>query len=118
MGILKQEILPDIRRYFRSLWAALRGCCLSVAESKELKLKVLESNTKLHEMFKLYAMLVEKWQSASEKADKQMQQIGTLQKDIANYQKLIETLRTSIRDKEHELTLQRQQYLELLDKQR
>lgn len=117
MSISTDKLLPKIKRYFRCLWAALRGRCLSLAEGRELKAGIVEAKENLVQMQKLYYTLAEKWSGEKDKVKQQEQTIAKLQADIIGYQKMIETLRNSVRDKDHDLTLQRQQYLELMDKQ-
>lgn len=117
MSNKSDKLLPSIKRYFRCLWAALRGHDRYREERDELWLRVKEATKKMQDFDKIYDDLAKKWEQTLRKVDEQEKIIGTLQSEVNSYQRLVETLRTSISDKDHELTLQWQQYLELVDKQ-
>lgn len=105
------KIMPRLARYFSCLWAALCGRDPHRKELEEMNQRVNQATTDLRHLRQLYLSTLDEWNQTSDLVEH-------LLKDINNYQKLIETLRSSVHDKQSELAEQQQYFREQLDKVR
>lgn len=117
MSIPINKLLPKVKRYFRCLWAALRGHDRYRDERNQLYFAVKDSAKGLQQLKELYNSALDKWKHDSETVLQQEKVIAKLQTDIFGYQNVIENLRSRVMEKEKENDDLRQQYQGLLDKQ-
>lgn len=102
------DFLLRVKRYFLCLGAALIGRDPYEREREELKARIDQTIADLKHLRLLCNSAFERWNDASG-------MVVSLKKEVASYQKLIETLRGTIRDKEKELAEQRTRFLEQLE---
>lgn len=100
-----------IGRYFRCLWYALTGRCVSLEEYMTLNGRIEKIYANVGKLQEMYCSALEKWEQASELAACLE---GKGKKELASYQTLVETLRGTIRDKDKRIADLQRAYHDLL----
>ena len=92
------------RRYFRTLWYAIIGRDAHAKERETLVATIESLRERITKLKDLYANVVDKWSAAVSLNDKMVSENNKLRNEIGSYQILVENLRSSIRDKEYQLS--------------
>lgn len=92
------------RRYFCTLWYAIIGRDAHAKERETLNYTIGILQERITKLKDLYANVVDKWDEAVKLSDKLVSENAKLKNDIGSYQILVENLRSSIRDKEYQLS--------------
>lgn len=116
MAITRHDFILKIRRYLGNLWGALIGRDPYRDERKQMDKHIEHLRYKVSSLNDLYYAVVEKWKESTETIRLMEQQTLELKKNVTSYQTLVETLRSTIRDKEAELAEQRHLFLEQMEK--
>ena len=100
----KDDIKSSIGQYFRTLWYAIIGRDAHAKERETLNYTIGILQERITKLKDLYANVVDKWDEAVKLSDKLVSENAKLKNDIGSYQTLVENLRSSIRDKEYQLS--------------
>ena len=100
----KDDIKSPIGQYFHTLWYAIIGRNPHAKEREALVATIESLREHITKLKDLYANAVDKWDSAAKLSDKMVNENNKLRNDIGSYQTLVENLRSSIRDKEYQLS--------------
>lgn len=100
----KDDIKSPIGQYFHTLWYAIIGRDPHAKERETLNDAIGILQERITKLKDLYANVVDKWSAAERLNDKMNSENAKLKNDIGSYQILVENLRSSIRDKEYQLS--------------
>lgn len=101
------DFLSKVKVYFYCLWMALTGRDAFREERNELNSRIVAAEESVKKIQNIYASALEQWQH-DQKLLKQEQDLVKQMEDhdtekVATYQKLVETLRGTINDKERKI---------------
>ncbi len=108
----ENDIKSSIGQYFHTLWYAIIGRDPHAKEREALVDTIGQLREHVTKLKNLYANVVDKWSEAVRLSDKLVSENAKLKNDIGSYQTLVENLRSSIRDKEYQLS----QYIKEVDR--
>lgn len=100
----KDDIKSSVGQYFHTLWYAIIGRDAHAKERETLNYTIGILQERIAKMNVLYSNVVDKWDEAVKLSDKMVSENNKLRNEIGSYQILVENLRSSIRDKEHQLS--------------
>lgn len=100
----ENDIKSPIVQYFHNLWYAIIGHDAHAKEREALVATIEQLKERIAKMNDLYANVVGRWSAAVRLNGKMVSENTKLRNDIGSYQTLVENLRSSIRDKEYQLS--------------
>lgn len=99
MSTATNDFLLRVKRYLHNLWDALRGREPYRKERDAMEQRLNDMSDNVEKLQGLYNSALEQWQQAQEREKAMVEHDA---EKVATYQKLIETLRGTIADKERQ----------------
>lgn len=107
MGNTTYVFLHRVKVYFRVLWIALRGRDAYREERDALSRRLDAAEANVRKLQDMYASALDKWQHDQQLLKQEQDLIKQMEdrdtEKVATYQKLVETLRSTINDKERKI---------------
>lgn len=107
MGNTTYVFLHRVKVYLYCLWMAITGRDAFREERKELNGRIDAAEANVRKLQDMYASALDKWQQDQQLLKQEQDLIKQMEdrdtEKVATYQKLVETLRSTINDKERKI---------------